>query len=172
MEAEINAKSDNEIQLKRNENILRLYIKDENGKRTGEYLEFDLLNPKYLLKYQDLVEEDKKNRLWFQNQLTIIDKKQDHKGKKLYSYKEEEILKAYDEFNEKTKKIYNMFLGEKGIEKLLNGRDISLNTLNEVDRIIEECILPKIEINVDNIKKMIRNKYSNLNKEKRDDVIE
>lgn len=170
MEAEINIKSDNEIQLKRNENILRLYIKDENGKRTGEYLEFDLLNPKYLLKYQDLVEEDKKNRLWFQNQLTIIDKKQDHKGKKLYSYKEEETLKAYDEFNQKTKKIYNMFLGENGIEKLLNGRDISLNTLNEIDRIIEECILPKLEINIDNIKKMIKNKYSN--EQKRDDVIE
>ena len=48
--------NNNEIQLKRNENILRLYIKDENGKRTGEYLEFDLLNPKYLLKYQDLVD--------------------------------------------------------------------------------------------------------------------
>lgn len=172
MEAEIDVKSDNEIQLKRNENILRLYIKDEDGKRTGEYLEFDLLNPRYLLNYQDLVEEDKKNRIWFSNQLSIIDKKQDHKGKKLYSYKEEEVLKAYDEFNQKSKKIYNGFLGENGLEKLLNGRDISLNTLNEVDRIIEECILPKIEINVDNIKKMIRNKYSNSNKEKRDDVIE
>lgn len=171
MEAEINVKSDNnEIQLKRNENILRLYIKDEDGKRTGEYLEFDLLNPKYLLKYQDLVEEDKKNRLWFQNQLTIIDKKQDHKGKKLYSYKEEEILKAYDEFNEKTKKIYNMFLGEKGIEKLLNGRDISLNTLQEIDLIIEEYILPKIQLNAKQIKDMIRNKYKD--NQKRDDVIE
>ena len=171
MEAEINIKSDNNtIQLKRNENILRLYIKDENGKRTGEYLEFDLLNPKYLLKYQDLVEEDKKNRLWFQNQLTIIDKKQDHKGKKLYSYKEEEILKAYDEFNEKTKKVYNMFLGENGIEKLLNGRDISLNTLQEIDLIIEECILPKIQLNAKQIKDMIRNKYKDS--QKRDDVIE
>ena len=172
MEAEINIKSDNEIQLKRNENILRLYIRDEEGKRTGEYLEFDLLNPRYLLNYQDLVEEDKKNRIWFSNQLTIIDKKQDHKGKKLYSYKQEETLKAYDEFNQKSRKIYNGFLGENGLEKLLNGRDISLNTLNEVDRIIEECILPKIEINADNIKKMIKNKYSNSNKEKRDDVIE
>lgn len=170
MEAEINIKSDSEIQLKRSENILRLYIKDENGVRTGEYLEFDLLNPKYLLKYQDLVEEDKKNRIWFQNQLNIIDKKQDHKGKKLYSYKEEEILKAYDEFNEKTKKVYNMFLGENGIEKLLNGRDVSLNTLQEIDTIIEESILPKFKINAKQIKDMIRDKYNDS--KKRDDVIE
>lgn len=170
MEAEINIKSDNEIQLKRSENILRLYIKDENGKRTGEYLEFDLLNPRYLLKYQDLVEEDKKNRIWFQNQLTIIDKKQDHQGKKLFSYKQEEILKAYDEFNQRTKKVYNMFLGENGLEKLLNGRDISLNTLQEVDRIINECIKPKLEINVSQIKGMIKSKYENDTK--RDDVIE
>ena len=168
MEAEINVKSDNYIQLKKNENILRLRIRDEEGKDTGKYLEFDILNPKYLLRYQDLVEEDRKNRLWFQNQLTIIDKKQDHKGKKLYSYKEEEMLKAYDEFNQKTKKVYDMFLGEGGLDKLLNGRDISLNTLAEVDRIITDVILPKLELNSEEIKKMIKTKYT----DKRDDVIE
>ena len=168
MEAEINIKSDNYIQLKKNENILRLRIRDEEGRDTGNYLEFDLLNPKYLLRYQELIEEDKKNRIWFQNQLTIIDKKQDHKGKKLYSYKEEEMLKAYDEFNEKTKKVYNMFLGENGLEKLLNGRDISLNTLKEVDKIINEVIMPKLEINAKDIKNMIKEKYT----DKRDDVIE
>ena len=168
MEAEINIKSDNYIQLKKNENILRLRIRDEEGRDTGNYLEFDLLNPKYLLRYQELIEEDKKNRIWFQNQLTIIDKKQDHKGKKLYSYKQEEMLKAYDEFNEKTKKVYNMFLGENGLEKLLNGRDISLNTLKEVDKIINEVIMPKLEINAKDIKNMIKEKYT----DKRDDVIE
>ena len=172
MEAEMEIKSDNEIQLKRSENILRLYIKDEDGKRTGEYLEFDLLNPKYLLNYQDLIEEDKKNIAWFNNQLSIIDKKQDHKGKKLFSYKEEEILKAYYEFNQRTEKVYDGFLGENGLKKLLNGRDISLSTLEEVDNIIEKCILPKLEINAKNIKKMIQNKYSNNSNQKRDDVIE
>lgn len=161
MEAEINIKSDNYIQLKKNDNILKLWIRDEEGNETGEYLEFDLLNPKYLLQYQDLIEEDKKNRLWLQNQLIIIDKKQDHKGKKLYSYKQEETLKAYVEFNEKTKKVYNMFLGEGGIEKLLNGRDISLNTLKEIDTIIEEVILPKLELKSKDINKMIREKYKN-----------
>ena len=63
-----------------------------------------------------------------------------------------------------------MFLGEKGIEKLLNGRDISLNTLQEIDLIIEECILPKIQLNAKQIKDMIRNKYKD--NQKRDDVIE
>ena len=40
MEAEINIKSDNEIQLKDNENILKLKIKDNEGKYTGEMLVF------------------------------------------------------------------------------------------------------------------------------------
>ena len=62
MEAEMQIKSDNEIQLKRSEDVLRFYIKEEDGKRTGEYLEFDLCDLDYILKFQELVEQDKKNR--------------------------------------------------------------------------------------------------------------
>lgn len=168
MEAEIKIKSDNEIQLKRNEDILRLRIKDEEGNDTGECLEFNLEDIELPIRYQQIIEEDKKNRAYLKNQFTIIDKKQDHKGKKLLSSKEEEKIKVLQDFYKKEVEIYNMFLGERGVEKLLNGRALSWSTLDEIDEIITEAIVPKLEINAENIKQKIMSKYSN----KRDDVIE
>ena len=62
MEAEINIKSDNVIQLKQAKDVLRLKIKDENGNDTGNFLEFNLGDLDYLLVLQDMMEADKKNR--------------------------------------------------------------------------------------------------------------
>lgn len=169
MEAEINVKSDNDtIQLKRNENILRLRIKDEDGNDTGNFLEFNLEDIELPIRYQEIIELDKKNRLDLKNKYTIIDKKQDHKGKKLLSSNEEARIKATIEFYKKEVEIYNMFLGENGVEKLLNGRQLSWGTLQEIDEIIEQVIVPKLEISAENIKKKIMSKYGT----KRDDVIE
>lgn len=168
MEAEVNIKSDNEIQLKRNEDILRFGIKDEEGNDTGNYLEFNLEDIELPLKYQKLLEKDKKNRLNLKNQMTIIEKQQDHKGKKLLSSKQEAKIKAFNEFYKEEVEVYNMFLGDNGVEKLLNGRTLSWGTLDEIDEIIEKVIMPKLKINAENIKEKIIKKYSN----KRDDVIE
>lgn len=168
MEAEINVKSDNYIQLKENENILKLRIRDEEGNDTGEFLEFNLEDIELPLKYQDAVEQEKKNRMYCKNQLDIINKKQDHKGKKLLSSKEEETIKAMVEFYKKEVEIYNIFLGENGVQKLLNGRQLSWSTLEEIDEIIKTSILPKLEINAQNIREKIVSKYS----KKEDEVIE
>lgn len=169
MEAELKNKSDNDIiQLKRNENILRLRIKDEEGNDTGNFLEFNLEDIELPIRYQEIIELDKKNRLDLKNKYTIIDKKQDHKGKKLLSSNEEARIKATIEFYKKEVEIYNMFLGENGVEKLLNGRQLSWSTLQEIDEIIEKAIVPKLEISAENIKKKIMSKYGT----KRDDVIE
>ena len=171
MEAEINVKSDNNIiQLKGNKEILRLRIKDEEGNDTGNSLEFNLGDLDYLLVLQDMMEADKKNRAYLQNQYAIIDKKQDHKGKKLFSANEEAKIKATSEFYKKEAEIYDMFLGKDGVKKLLNGRKLTPATLDEIDEIIEKAILPKLQIKAEDIKKNIMKKYSN--KEKRDDVIE
>ena len=171
MEAEIKVKSDNEIQLKENKDILRLKIKDVKGNDTGNYLEFNLEDIELPIKYQTIIEEDKKARATLKNQFTIIEKKQDHKGKKLLSSNEEEKIKAMIDFYKKEVEIYNMFLGDKGVEKLLNGRQLSWSTLEEIDEIIEKFILPKLNVSAENIKKKIMKKYSNK-EQKRDDVIE
>lgn len=171
MEAEINVKSDNNsIQLKRSKEVLRLRIKDENGNDTGNYLEFNLGDLDYLLILQDMMEADKKNREYLKNQYAIIDKKQDHKGKKLFSANEEAKIKAMNDFYKKEAEIYDMFLGKDGVKKLLNGRKLTPGTLDEIDEIIEKAILPKLEIKAEDLKKNIMEKYSN--NAKRDDVIE
>ena len=165
MEAEKEFKSDNEIQLKRNEDLLRLKIVDENGVDTGNYLEFNLEDIELPIKWQQLIEEDKKNRAYLKNQFTIIEKKQDHRGKKLLSANEEAKVKALQDFYRKEVEVYNMFLGENGVQKLLNGRKLSWSTLEEIDKIIADAILPKLEINAKKIKEKIMKKYSNSSEE-------
>lgn len=167
MEAEKTFKSDNEIQLKK-DNILRLKIRDSEGNDTGNSLEFDLEDIELPLRLQELVEKDKATRIDLRNKLKILDKKQDHKGKKLLSFKEEEQIKIMQDFYKKEVEIYNMFLGENGVEKLLNGRRLSWGTLDEIDEIINEAILPKLKMSAEDIKNKIMKKYSN----KRDDVLE
>lgn len=159
MEAEVITKSDNEIQLK-NEGIIRFKIKDMDGVDTGEYLEFDMEDIELPLIYQDMIEEEKRNRKNIQNQLLIIDKKQDHKGKKLLSSNEEEKLKALNEFYKKEAQILNKFLGENGVEKLLCGRKLRISTLDEIADIIDKVIAPKLKISINDIQKKIKNKYS------------
>ena len=161
---------DNYIQLKKNEELLKLGIRDKDGNDTGEFLEFDLEDIELPLKLQTLIEEDKKNRAKLKNQFIVIDKKQDHKGKKLFSANEEAKIKALNEFYRKEVEIYNILLGERGVEKLLNGRKLNWTTLAEIDEIIEQAIYPKLKVNAESIKKKIIEKYSI--KEKKDDVIE
>lgn len=167
------------IQLK-NENIYRVFvytpeIKDDNGKvlfeskPTGEYLEFDLEDIELPFIYQELIKKLKESRKKLKNKFLIIEKQQDHKGKKLMSSNEEAKLKAMNEFYKEQIELYNMFLGENGVQKLLNGRKLRWTTLNEIDEIIEKKIAPKLDITLDNITNKIKNKYS---KKKEDNVLE
>ena len=52
-----------------------------------------------------------------------------------------------------------MFLGERGVEKLLNGRKIGWTTLQEIDEIIEKQIAPYLQTNMDDITKKVKDKY-------------
>jgi hypothetical protein len=170
MEAELKNKSDNYIQIKNDGDILELKIVDEKGHETGESLVFNLEDIELPIKYQQIIEDDKKARLDLKNQFIIIDKKQDHKGKKLLSANEEAKIKALQEFYKKEVQIYNMFLGERGVEKLLNGRELSWSTLDYIDELINKYIMPKIKVSAESIKNKIMKKYSNV--KERNDVIE
>jgi hypothetical protein len=150
--------TDNFIQLQKDD-ILRLGIKTNDGKDTGEYLEFDLEDIELPLRYQELMEKDKKNKEHLRNQMLIIDKRKDVKGKKLLSKNEEDKIKALNDFFKKEKEIYNMFLGENGVEKLLNGRKLGWTSLQEIDEIITKQISPYLDLRMDKITEKIKEKY-------------
>lgn len=159
--------TDNFIQLKK-DNILRLGIKDSEGNDTGNVLEFDLEDASLLLRYQELVEKEKKNRVWLNNQFLIIDRKQDHKGKKLLSSNEQAKLESINEFFKKEKEVLDMFLGEGGVDKLLNGRNMGWTSLREIDEIITNQIAPYIDKSMENITNKVKEMYKDSTE---DDVI-
>ena len=150
--------TDNVIKLNKS-NTLKLNIVTNEGKETGEYLEFNLEDIELPLIYQEMLEKDKKNKEFLKNKLALIEKRQDVKGKKLLSRNEEDEIRAINEFFNKEKEIYNMFLGEKGVEKLLNGRKMGWTTLEEIDEIIEKQIVPHIDVKVEDIQSKIKEKY-------------
>lgn len=154
--------TDNIIKLNKS-NTLKLEIFTDKGEDTGEYLEFDLEDIELPLKYQDLIEKDKKNKEHLKNQLIIIEKRQDVKGKKLLSKNEEDRFRALNDFFNKEKEVYNIFLGENGVEKLLNGKKLGWTSLQDIDEIIEKQIVPYLDINLNNITKKIKEKYSMKN---------
>lgn len=151
--------TDNVIKLNKS-NTLKLEIETSEGKKTGEFLEFDLEDIELPLKYQELVEKDKKNKEYLRNQILIIDKREDVKGKKLLSKNEEDKIKAINDFFKKEVDIYNMFLGPNGVQKLLNGRKLGWTTLQEIDDIIETQIAPHLDITMEKIAQKVKDKYS------------
>ena len=161
--------TDNIIKLNK-DNVLRLGIQTNDGKDTGEVLEFDLEDIEIPLRYQELMEKDKKNKENLRNQMIIIDRRQDVKGKKLLSKNEEEKIKALNEFFNKEVEVYNMFLGENGVQKLLNGRKLGWTTLQEIDEIIEKQIAPYIDINMKTITDKVKEKYSQAVNKSKDEI--
>lgn len=163
---------DNIIKLNK-DSVFRLGIQTSDGKDTGEYLEFQLDDIELPLRYQELIEKDKKNKEQLRNQMLIIDRRQDVKGKKLLSKNEEDKIKTLNEFFIKEIQVYNMFLGARGVEKLLNGRKFTWTTLQEIDEIIEKQIAPHLEVNMKNITDKVKEKYSQAVKKSEDiEVIE
>lgn len=152
---------DNYIQLNKN-NVIRLGIRDSEGNDTGEYLEFDLEDIELPLRYQDMIERDKKATQNVRNQLMIIDKKQDVKGKKLLSKNQEDKLRILNDYFKEEEEILNMFLGENGVKKLLNGQKLGWTSLQYVGEIIDTQIKPHLNVNMEDITKKVKEKYGNL----------
>jgi hypothetical protein len=152
------------IQLKK-DNILRIGIKDIEGNDTGEHLEFDLEDIEMPLKLNESEMKHRKNYEYLRNQFVIIDKKEDKKGKFMLSWREEEKVKALQEFYKREMEAMDLFLGEGATNKLLNGRKPYYSMYDDIMDIIEP-IMPKLEVNADSIINKIKNKYSEKTNEK------
>ena len=152
------------IQLKK-DNILRIGIKDTEGNDTGEHLEFDLEDIELPLRLNECDAKHRKNLEYLKNQFVIIDKKEDKKGKFILSWKEEEKLKVLQEFYKREMEALDLFLGENGTEKLLNGRKPYYSMYEDISEILEP-IMPKLKLRADDIVDKIKQKYSNKETEK------
>ena len=62
-----------------------------------------------------------------------------------------------------------MFLGERGVEKLLNGRKLGWTSLQEINEIITKQITPYLDNNMNNIAEKIKKKYGKI---EQSDVLE
>ena len=153
------------IQLKK-DNILKIGIKDSDGNDTGEHLEFDMEDINLALRLNECDEKHRKNLEFLRNQFIIIDKKEDKKGKKILSWKEEEKLKVLQEFYKREMEALDLFLGENGTKKLLNGRNPYYSMYEDINDMLKP-ILPKLKLRADDIAKKIKDKYSNVNNQEK-----
>lgn len=156
---------ENFIQLKK-DSILRIGIKDSDGNDTGEHLEFDMEDINLALRLNECDEKHRKNLEFLRNQFIIIDKKEDKKGKKILSWKEEEKLKVLQEFYKREMEALDLFLGENGTKKLLNGRNPYYSMYEDINDMLKP-ILPKLKLRADDIAKKIKDKYSNVNNQEK-----
>ena len=152
------------IQLKK-DNILRIGIKDIKGNDTGEHLEFDLEDIELPLRLNECEARHRKNLEFLKSQFIIIDKKEDKKGKFILSWKEEEKLKILKEFYKREMEALDLFLGQNGTNKLLNGRKPYYSMYEDINDMLEP-ILPKLKLKADDIANKIKEKYSNNSSEK------
>ena len=155
---------DNFIQLKKS-NTLKFAIITSDGKDTGEFLEFNMDDIELPLKLNECEAKHRKNIEYLQNQFVIIDKKEDKKGKYLLTWKEEEKIKALKDFYIKEMEALDLFLGQGGTKKLLNGRKPYYEMYDDISDALEP-ILPKLKASTDDIMKRIKEKYSNKKEEK------
>lgn len=155
--------TENSIQFKR-DNVLKLKLKNEMGEDTGEYLEFDLEDIELPLRYQQALEEHKKNYNSLKNQLLIISKKEDHSGKKLLSSNQEASLIALSEFYKKEIKIMDLFLGDGKTQMILDKvmrRKPYLTMFNDIMESIEE-VSDLFNLGYSSIEDKIKEKYSKV----------
>lgn len=146
------------IQLKE-DTILRIGIKDRNGVETGEHLEFDLEDIELPLRLNKCEAMHRKNLEFLRNQFLIIDKKEDKKGDFILTWKQEEKIKTLQEFYRKEMDALDLFLGENGTKKMLNGRKPYYSMYEDITEALAP-ILPKLKVNADDIAKKIREKYN------------
>lgn len=145
------------VQLKK-DNIFRVGIKDQDGNDTGEHLEFDLEDIELPLRLNECEIKHKKNIEYVKMQFTIIDKKEDKKGKYMLSWKEEEKIKVINDFYKREMEAIDLFLGENGCKKLLNGRKPYYTMYDDINEMLEP-IMPKLKIRTEDIKNKIVQKY-------------
>lgn len=147
------------ISIKKPQGILQYGILDENGKETGEYLEFDTEDIELALRLNSVNKLHHENLKNLKTQFLIINKKEDIKDKhSILTRNEIEKIKATKKFYQDEEKAMDLFLGEGGTKKLLNGRKPYYTMFNDMLEMIKP-IVPKLTKTIDDIIDSVKTKY-------------
>lgn len=152
------------IKLKNQKDILKLGFQDEDGniikdgKNKEVYIQFDLGDIDLPLKYSKCVNLIEQSRNNLKTQMIIINKKEDHKGKQLLSSNEVLKVKAFKQFYKDMENAMDLFLGEGGTKKFLNGRNPYFEMWDDISEAIEPY-MDKMKLTVDDMEKRIKEKY-------------
>ena len=147
------------IQLKE-DNVLKVKIKDKDGKDTGCQLQFDLEDIEMPLKVSKINYEHQKNVEWLKNQFIIIDKKDNPNKDGLITYKERLKIEAFKEFYNKEMATLDLLLGEGKTKQILDAmqRKPYYSMFDDINELLEP-IFPKLQITSEKIIDKIKNKY-------------
>ena len=155
---------ENYIKIKPKKDILKLGIIDENDNIVKDNngnevcIEFDLADIDLPIKYNKCVAMISDAKKELKMQMIIISKKQDHKGKGYLTYNEEAKVKAVKNFYKKMETAMDLFLGEGGTRKYLNGRKPYYEMFDDIG----EALKPyedKFKLTITDMTDRIKNKY-------------
>lgn len=153
------------INLKQRKDILKLGFKDEKGnilkneKEEEVCIEFDLGDIELPLKYHKCVNSIEEARNKLKTQFIIIDKKQDSKKKKqLLSTNEMEKVKATKQFFKDMEQAMDLFLGQGGTKKFLNGKGPYWEMWDDIDEMLKPYYA-QMKLTVSDMTDRIKEKY-------------
>lgn len=152
------------INLKERKDVLQLgfkdkddnIVKDEKGNEV--FIEFDLGDIELPLKYNKCINQIEQARRNLKSQFIIIDKKQDHKRKQLLSSNEYEKVKATKQFYKDMEMAMDLFLGQGGTKKFLNGRNPYWEMWDDIDEMLKPYY-DKMKLTVNDMTDRIKEKY-------------
>lgn len=162
------------IKLNRKD-VLRLGFQDEEGNIMKDendrevYIQFDLGDIDLPLKYNrclNLINQARKN---LNAQMLIINKKQDYKGKQLLSSNEVLKVKAFKQCYKEMEEAMDLFLGEGGTRKFLNGRSPYIEMWDDISEALEPY-MDKMQLTLKSMEERIKSKYK-LTENKEGDVM-
>jgi len=113
---------ENTIQIEE-KNVLRFNVKKANGDDTGLVIKIDLQDIELPLRISKMDEIHKKNVSLLKQKSQVLEKKEDKKGNKLLSWKQEEQIKLLREFYDSEEKALDMLIGQGMTKKILKAID-------------------------------------------------
>lgn len=158
------------IKLKKQKDIIQLGFQDEYGnimkdKNNKEiYIQFDLGDIDLPLKYNKCINLIEQARSNLKAQMIIINKKEDHKGKQLLSSNEVLKVKAFKQCYSEMEEAMDLFLGEGGTKKFLNGRNPYFEMWDDISEALEPY-MDKMKLTVNDMEKRIKEKYKVVDSE-------